>query len=161
MFVSTSTGVNKLSNLFVSTSCRICLCQLVVEFVASTRFNAAFDTTNITQSYLTCHVLFAIQVCSFKFRCKARQNRVLATYVGQKYHTSLHLTLPQLIKAGNIIDKSVDFFRLTDPMTWASDRWSDDNTQLTAVSDHCRDHGHVISENNVEVRAREEGWLKT
>ena len=24
----------------------------------------------------------------------------------------------------------------------------------------CRDHGHVISKNNVEVLAREEGWFK-
>ena len=45
-------------------------------------------------------------------------------------------------------------------MTWASDRWSDDNTQPTAVSAHCRDHDHVISENNVQVLARDEGWLK-
>ena len=34
------------------------------------------------------------------------------------------------------------------------------NTQPTAVGDHCREHGHVISKNNVEVLAREEGWLK-
>ena len=34
------------------------------------------------------------------------------------------------------------------------------NTQPTAVGDHCRDHGHVISKNNVEVVAREEGWFK-
>ena len=30
------------------------------------------------------------------------------------------------------------------------------NTQTTAVGDHCRDHGHVISKNNVEVLARPE-----
>ena len=34
------------------------------------------------------------------------------------------------------------------------------NTQPTAVGDHCRDHGHVISMNNVEVLAREEGRFK-
>ena len=34
------------------------------------------------------------------------------------------------------------------------------NTQPTAVGDHCRDHGHVISKNNVEVLARKEGWFK-
>ena len=33
------------------------------------------------------------------------------------------------------------------------------NTQPTAVGDHCRDHGHAISKNNVEVIAREEGWF--
>ena len=26
--------------------------------------------------------------------------------------------------------------------------------------DHCLGHGHVISKNNVEVLAREEGWFK-
>ncbi len=34
------------------------------------------------------------------------------------------------------------------------------NTQPTAVGDHCREHGHAISKNNVEVLAREEGWFK-
>ena len=34
------------------------------------------------------------------------------------------------------------------------------NTQPTAVGDHCREHGHVINKNNVEVLAREEGWFK-
>ena len=34
------------------------------------------------------------------------------------------------------------------------------NTQQTAVGDHCREHGHVINKNNVEVLAREEGWFK-
>ena len=34
------------------------------------------------------------------------------------------------------------------------------NSQPTAVGDLCQDHGHVISKNNVEVLAREEGWLK-
>ena len=34
------------------------------------------------------------------------------------------------------------------------------NTQPTAVRDHCREHGHVINKNNVEVLAREEGWFK-
>ena len=34
------------------------------------------------------------------------------------------------------------------------------NTKPTAVGDHCREHGHVISKNNVEVLAREEGWFK-
>ena len=34
------------------------------------------------------------------------------------------------------------------------------NTQPTAVRDHCREHGHIISKNNVEVLAREEGWFK-
>ena len=34
------------------------------------------------------------------------------------------------------------------------------STQPTAVRDHCRGHGHVISKNNVEVLAREEGWFK-
>ena len=36
------------------------------------------------------------------------------------------------------------------------------NTQPTAVGDHCRDHGHVISKtkNNVEVLARDECWFK-
>ena len=34
------------------------------------------------------------------------------------------------------------------------------NTQSTAVGDHCREHGHVINKNNVEVLAREEGWFK-
>ena len=37
------------------------------------------------------------------------------------------------------------------------------NTQPTAVGgggeDHCREHGHVIRKNNVEVPAREEGWF--
>ena len=33
-------------------------------------------------------------------------------------------------------------------------------SQPTAVEDHCRDHGHVISKNNVEVLATEEGWFK-
>ena len=28
------------------------------------------------------------------------------------------------------------------------------------MGDHCREHGHVISKNNVEVLAREEGWFK-
>ena len=26
--------------------------------------------------------------------------------------------------------------------------------------DHCQEHGHVISKNDVEVLAREEGWCK-
>ena len=34
------------------------------------------------------------------------------------------------------------------------------NSQPTARGDHCRDHGHVISKNNVEVLAREEGCFK-
>ena len=34
------------------------------------------------------------------------------------------------------------------------------NTQPTAVGDHCREHGHVINKNNVEVLDREEGWFK-
>ena len=34
------------------------------------------------------------------------------------------------------------------------------STQPTAVGDHCREHGHVINKNNVEVLAREEGWFK-
>ena len=34
------------------------------------------------------------------------------------------------------------------------------NTQPTEVGDHCREHGNVISKNNVEVLAREEGWFK-
>ena len=34
------------------------------------------------------------------------------------------------------------------------------NTQPSAVGDHCREHGHVINKNNVEVLAREEGWFK-
>ena len=34
------------------------------------------------------------------------------------------------------------------------------NTQPIAVGDHCREHGHVINKNNVEVLAREEGWFK-
>ena len=33
-------------------------------------------------------------------------------------------------------------------------------SQPIAVGDHCREHGHVISKNNVEVLAREEGWFK-
>ena len=28
------------------------------------------------------------------------------------------------------------------------------------MGDHCREHGHVINKNNVEVLAREEGWFK-
>ena len=34
------------------------------------------------------------------------------------------------------------------------------NSQPTAVGDHCREHGHAINKNNVEVLAREEGWFK-
>ena len=34
------------------------------------------------------------------------------------------------------------------------------STQPTAMGAHCREHGHVISKNNVEVLAREEGWFK-
>ena len=34
------------------------------------------------------------------------------------------------------------------------------NTLLTAVGDHCRDHSHVISKNNVDVLSRKEGWFK-
>ena len=34
------------------------------------------------------------------------------------------------------------------------------NIQPTAVGDHCREHGHVISKNNVEMLASEEGWFK-
>ena len=34
------------------------------------------------------------------------------------------------------------------------------NSQPTAMGDHCREHGHAINKNNVEVLAREEGWFK-
>ena len=34
------------------------------------------------------------------------------------------------------------------------------NTKPTAVGDHCREHGHGINKNNVEVLAREEGWFQ-
>ena len=33
-------------------------------------------------------------------------------------------------------------------------------SQPTAVGDYCREHGHAINKNNVEVLAREEGWFK-
>ena len=33
------------------------------------------------------------------------------------------------------------------------------NSQPTVAGDHCRDHGHVINKNNVEVLAREEACL--
>ena len=51
------------------------------------------------------------------------------------------------------VDCSDRLLRLTVPVTWGSQ-------PEEAVGYHGRDRGHVISKNNVELLAREEGWFK-